>query len=108
LIELSTQHNFEYWIEQGIRDLRATDTVLAIPFFLTLKADALHLANRTSEALEAINEGQALAERFEQRRYLSDLHRFSGVFLAALGADEAHIEASAEPSESLGSRSRFP
>jgi hypothetical protein len=94
LIELSTQHNFEYWIEQGIRDLRATDTVLAIPFFLTLKADALHLANRTSEALEAINEGQALAERFEQRRYLSELHRLRGVFLTAMGAEETQIEAS--------------
>jgi tetratricopeptide (TPR) repeat protein len=118
LIELSTRHNFSYylalgatyrgwarsvsgnaaegipWIEQGIRDIRATGTVLAVPFYLTLKADALHLADRTSEALEAIDKGLALAERFEQRRYVSDLHRFRGVLLAALGADEAQIEVS--------------
>jgi tetratricopeptide (TPR) repeat protein len=118
LIELSTRHNFVYfqavgaiyrgwarsvsgntaegipWIEQGIRDLRATGTVLALPYHLSQKAEALHLAGGTSEALEAINEAEALAERFERRCYLSDLHRFRGVLLAALGADEAQIEAS--------------
>jgi hypothetical protein len=118
LIELSTRHNFVYWlalgainrgwarsvsgdtaqgiawIEQGIRDYRATGAVLALPYHLSQKADALYLADRTSEALEAINDAEALAERFEQRDYLSDLHRFRGVLLAALGADEAQIEAS--------------
>jgi len=118
LIELSTRHNFVFyqalgaiyrgwacgasgdtaegiaWIEQGIRDYRATGAVLGLPFYLGRKAEALHLADRTSEALEAINEAEALAERFEQRDYLSDLHRFRGVLLAALGADEAQIEAS--------------
>ena len=91
LIELSTRHNFVYWlaigaiyrgwarsasgntaegipwIEQGIRDFRATGSVLGLPYYLALKAEALHLADRTSEALEAINEAEALAERFEQR-----------------------------------------
>jgi predicted ATPase len=82
------------WIEQGIRDLRATGTVLGLAGYLTLKAEALHLADRTSEALEAINEAQALAERFEHRVSLGGLHRLRGVFLAALGADETQIEAS--------------
>src|SRR6516164_9589135 len=68
LIELSTRHNFVYWlakgaihrgwarsasgdtaesipwIEQGIRDLRATGTVLGLPAHLARKAEALHLA----------------------------------------------------------------
>jgi tetratricopeptide (TPR) repeat protein len=81
-------------IEQGIRDYRATGTVLGLTARLALKAEALYLADRISEALEAINEAQALAERFEQRRYLSELHRLRGVFLATLGADEPQIEAS--------------
>ena len=34
---------------------------------LALKAEALHLADRTSEALEAIREAEALAERREER-----------------------------------------
>ena len=71
-----------------------TGTVLGIPFRPTLKAEALHLADRTSEALEAINEAQALAERFEQRYWCAELHRLRGVFLATLGADETQIEAS--------------
>src|SRR4029453_8323370 len=60
--------------------------------FLALKAEALHLADRTSEALEAIGEAEALAERFEERWWCAELHRLHGVFLAAMGADEAEIE----------------
>jgi hypothetical protein len=82
------------WIEHGIRDLRATGAVLGLPSHLARKAEALHLADRTSEALEAINEAEALAERFEQRSFCAELHRLRGVFLTALGADETQIEAS--------------
>jgi len=118
VIELSTRHNFAYWlavgeiyrgwarsvsgdtaegiswIEQGIRDVRATGTVLGLPVHLARKAEALHIADRTSEALEAINEAEALAERFEQRYHCAELHRLRAVFLAALGAEESQIEAS--------------
>ena len=65
-----------------------------VPLFLALKAEASHLADRTSEALEAIREAQALAERFEGRWWCAELHRLRGVFLAAIGADESQIEAS--------------
>jgi hypothetical protein len=80
LIELSTPHQFASWlaggevlrgwarsasgdathgiswIEEGIGDYRAVGSILNLPFFLALKAEALHLADRTSEALEAIRE----------------------------------------------------
>ena len=75
-------------IEQGIRDLRATGTMLDLTAYLALKAEALHLADRTSEALEAINEAVAIAERFEHGYCSAELHRLRGVFLAALGAEE--------------------
>jgi hypothetical protein len=118
LIELSTRHNFVYWlakgaihrgwarsasgdtaesipwIEQGIRDHRATGAVLALPGHLARKAEALHLADRTYEALEALNEAEALAERFEQSFWCAELHRLRAVFLTALDADETQIEAS--------------
>ena len=118
LIELSTRQHFAYWlaigtilrgwarsasgntaegipwIEQGIRDLRATGTVLDLPGHLARKAEALHLADRNSEALEAISEAEALIERFEQRFWCAELHRLRGVFLATVGADETQIEAS--------------
>jgi predicted ATPase len=118
LIELSTRHNFVYWlaigsifcgwarsasgdtaeglpwIERGIRDFRANGSTLAVPFWLALKAEALHVANRTSEALEAITEAEALVARTEERCWVAELHRLRAVFLTALGADETHIEAS--------------
>jgi predicted ATPase len=118
LIELSTRHNFAFWlaggeilrgwarsvsgetaesiswIEDGIKDWRATGSTLLVPYYLGLKAEALHLANRTSEALEAISEAQALAERSEERWWCAELHRLRGVFLAAMGADGTEIEAS--------------
>jgi hypothetical protein len=74
--------------------LRSTHAVLGLPHNLTLKAEALNLADRTSEALDAINEAEALAERIEVRGMFSRLHRLRGVFLAAVGADETQIEAS--------------
>jgi hypothetical protein len=132
LIELSTRHNFVYWltigaihrgwarsasgdtaegipwIEHGIRDFRATGSVLGLLGYLALKAEALHLADRTSEALEAINEAEALAERFEQRGFIARIPLFRGVFLTAIGADEAQMtHRSAKPSQSQRSRSRF-
>jgi serine/threonine protein kinase/predicted ATPase len=116
-IELSTRHHFAFylaagfilrgwtrsasgtaegvsWIENGIRDYRATGAVLRVPFFLGLKAEALYLADRISEALEAISEAEALVERFEDRHWCAELHRLRAVFLTALGADETHIDAS--------------
>ena len=35
-----------------------------------------------------------MVERSEERWWCAELHRLRGVFLAALGADEAKIEAS--------------
>jgi hypothetical protein len=59
-----------------------------------MKAEALYLADRTSEALEAIKEAEALVERFEERWWCAELHRLRAVFLTAMGADETQIEAS--------------
>ena len=118
LIELSTRHNFGHWratgaiyrgwarsasgntaagiaeIEEGIGDYRAMGSILFLPFFLALKAEALYLADRTSDALEAITKVEELIERFENRYWCAELHRLRGVFLTATGADEIQIEAS--------------
>jgi tetratricopeptide (TPR) repeat protein len=118
LIELSTRQNFALWlahgavyrawarsasgdmaegiswIQDGIEDFRATGCALGLPFFLALKAEALYLADRTCEALEALREAEALAERIQLRWCSAELHRLRGLFLAAIGADEAQIETS--------------
>jgi predicted ATPase len=123
LIELCTRQNFNFriagailsgwerstsgdttvgmaWIEEGISDLRA-DTMLAVPFYLALKAEALHLAHRTSEALEAITEAEAVVARTEERWWCAELHRLHGVFLTAIGAEETQIEASFQAAISI-------
>jgi ATP/maltotriose-dependent transcriptional regulator MalT len=61
---------------------------------IALKAEALHLGDRTQEALEAIREAEALAEIFENRHWSAELHRLRGVFLTAMGASDTEIEAS--------------
>jgi len=72
LIELSTRQNFAMWlligailrgwarslsgdtdegiasIEDGIADCQVTESLLLVPYWLALKAEALHLADRTS------------------------------------------------------------
>jgi tRNA A-37 threonylcarbamoyl transferase component Bud32/predicted ATPase len=118
LIELSTRQNFAMWlaggkvlrgwarsasgstaeslsrIEAGIEDWRATGSMWLVPCFLALKAEALHHVDRTSEALEAIKEAEALVERSEERWWCAELHRLRGVFLTAIGAEKTEIEAS--------------
>jgi predicted ATPase len=118
VIELSTRQNFAYWlavgailrgwarsasgdtaqgmawIENGIGDYRAIGSMICMPYYLALKAEALHLAARTSEALEAIREAQAMGERSGDRWWCAELHRLRAVFLAAVRADETKIEAS--------------
>jgi hypothetical protein len=118
LIEVSTRQSFALWlavgksfrgwarsvsgdaaeaiprIEEGIRDFRATGRVRGLPFHLVLKAEALHRADRTCEALETIREAEVLVQRFEERWFYAELHRLRGVFLAAMGSDKIQIEAS--------------
>ena len=118
LIELSTRQHFALWlaggeilrgwaraasgdaaqgisgIEKGIAGWRATGSILMVPYYLALKAEALHLAGRTPEALEAIQEAEALVERSEERWWCAELQRLRGLFLTAMGAEETQIEAS--------------
>ena len=118
LIELSTRYNFAFWlpganvlrgwarsvcgdtsegiswVERGVEDYRASRSIVGMPLWLAVKAEALCLADRSSEALEVIGEAEAIAERFENGCSYAELKRLRGVCLAALGADETRIEAS--------------
>jgi predicted ATPase len=83
------------WIEDGIRDYRATGAMVGLPYLLGMNAEALHLADRTSEALEVIREAEAVCARSGgERRWCAELHRLRAVFLTALGSKETEIEAS--------------
>jgi hypothetical protein len=45
------------------KSYRVTGAMQDLPFLLALKAEALNLGSRTSEALEAVREAEALVER---------------------------------------------
>jgi predicted ATPase len=118
LIELCTRQNFALWLaagevlrawarsvssraadglacmEEGMRALRATGLILNMPYALAVRAEALHVASRTTEALAVIKEAETLAKRVEEHWWSAELQRLRGVFLMALGADEAQVEAS--------------
>ena len=118
LVELSTIQSFAHWlalgtvlhgwaycalghiteamaqIEDGLEDYRRSGSIIDLPYLLSLKAEALHLAHRTAEALEAIQEADKLVERSEARSWCAELNRLRGLFLAAIGADQKEIEAS--------------
>jgi serine/threonine protein kinase/tetratricopeptide (TPR) repeat protein len=117
-IELSTRQNFAQWlyagtvyrnwarcasghtiegisrIEDAIRGARLSGWALTLPYSLALRAEALHLADRTSEALETVKEAETLAKRSGERWWCAELYRLRGVFLATLGGNETQIEAS--------------
>ena len=82
------------WIEDGIRHYRMVNSIAMTPCWLSVRAETLHRANRSSEAAEAITEAQALAQRSEERSWCAELYRLHAVLLAATGAGEAQIETS--------------
>jgi len=118
VIELSTHYNFAFWlaigsilrgwalsasgatvegiacIKNGIQEYRVAGQVLGMPYFLGLKAEALYLAGRTAEALGAIQEAESFTQRSSAHFWSAELHRLGAIFLTALKAQEAEIEAS--------------
>ena len=132
LIELSTRHNFAHWlalgailrgwarsasgdtveglswIEDGIEDYRATGAIIGLPYFLAMKAEALHLADRTSEALEAIRRqkhwSKDLKSAFGVPNCTGSAVCFSRLWVLTRPKLRLHF---AKPSASQGSRSRF-
>jgi hypothetical protein len=96
------------WIEDGIRDYQATGAILRLPYFLALKAEALHLANRTFEALEAIREAEAMVERSQGRWWSADCTGSAVCFSPPSERSKPKLSfPSAKPSKSQKSRSRF-
>ena len=72
------------WIEDGLGDCQATGAMLDMPLLLALKAESLHLAHRTPEAIETITEAEVWVDRFGNRYWCAELHRLRGVFLTTL------------------------
>ena len=109
LIELATRHSFAHWlaigevfrgwtrsasgntaeglplIEEGIGGLPRNRIDVWVPYFLALKAEALRLAGRTSEALQAITEAEHWSKDLKRAAGLPSCLRLRGVVLTEAG-----------------------
>ena len=118
MLDLSTRHNFAFFrsgaailrgwaqsalgdttqgvlsIEHGVEALRGNGVIIDLSLWLTMKAEALHLAGLTFKALETLTEAEEVIQRSGERYWSAELHRLRGVFLAAIGSDQNQIEAS--------------
>ena len=79
-------------MHDGIEELRTSGALLPVPSLLASKAEALYLANRTSEALDTIDEAETLVEKTEARWWSAEFYRLRAIFLTAMDGDDAEIE----------------
>jgi serine/threonine protein kinase/tetratricopeptide (TPR) repeat protein len=117
MLDLSTRHNFAFFrsgaailrgwalsalgdtrqgissVESGIEAWRANGVMVDLSLWLALKAEALHLAGLTLNAVETLTEAEKVIQRSEERYWSAELHRLRGVFLAAIRGDQIQIEA---------------
>jgi predicted ATPase len=80
-------------VESGIEAWRANGVMVDLSLWLALKAEALHLAGLTFNAVETLTEAEKVIQRSEERYWSAELHRLRGVFLAAIRGDQIQIEA---------------
>jgi class 3 adenylate cyclase/predicted ATPase len=116
-IALATEQGFEYWLAsaslfkadslvlqgqwrealplllKGLHDLRATGAGLDFTFHLGFLGSAYTQAGRFEDAVEALDEGLAVAEKSDERFYEAELQRLKGELLLAESADPAAAEA---------------
>jgi predicted ATPase len=80
------------WIEEAIGEWKGPGSTLVVPYWLALKAEALQFAGRLSEALDAVQEAEALAKASGELWWLAELYRLQGVFLSGLEETKDEIE----------------
>jgi class 3 adenylate cyclase/predicted ATPase len=73
---------------KGMSDFRATGAEIRIPCYLGMIGHAFTLEKRFKEALEALNEGLAIAEKNDNRTHEAELHRLKGELHLAEGSNQ--------------------
>jgi class 3 adenylate cyclase/tetratricopeptide (TPR) repeat protein len=77
---------------KGYSAFRATGAEVRVPSYLAMLGDAYMRSGRFQDALQALNEGLAVAERNDDRCHQAELHRLKGELSLAESADEAATE----------------
>jgi predicted ATPase/energy-coupling factor transporter ATP-binding protein EcfA2 len=79
-------------LQTGLEAYRATGAELALPYYLSLLADACTQTGRFAEAHAALGEALALVEKNDERFQEAELHRLKGELLLAESGDQAAAE----------------
>jgi predicted ATPase/DNA-binding winged helix-turn-helix (wHTH) protein len=84
-------------MQEGLAKQREIGASVLLPFYLALLANVCHDAGRPAEALSAVTEALAVAQRSGQHYWAAELHRLAGVLaLGARGSREAPATSDAE------------
>lgn len=75
-------------MESGLSAFTATGAEIAVPFFLTLKAELLSRAGRHADALAAVEQALAQVERWGEAWQRSEIHRVKGDILLQMHEPE--------------------
>jgi predicted ATPase len=73
---------------KGLEAYRATGSGMALPYYQSILGDAYTQAGRFEDALRALDEGLALAEKNDDRSQEAELHRLKGELLLAESPDQ--------------------
>ena len=111
-IKLATEQGFAWWLttaimsrgaalllqgrldealpvlQKGLEAYRATGSGMALPYYHSILGDAYTQAGRFGDALRALDEGLALAEKNDDRSQEAELHRLKGELLLAESPDQ--------------------
>jgi predicted ATPase/energy-coupling factor transporter ATP-binding protein EcfA2 len=79
-------------LQKGLDAYRGTGAELALPYYLSMLADACMQTGRFAEAHTALNEALALAEKNDERFQEAELHRLKGELLLAESDDQITAE----------------
>jgi class 3 adenylate cyclase/tetratricopeptide (TPR) repeat protein len=115
-IKLATEQGFAWWLttatmfrgaallllgrldealpvlQKGLEAYRATGSGMALPYYQSIQGDAYTQAGRFGDAVRALDEGLALAEKNDDRSQEAELHRLKGELLLAEANDQAAAE----------------
>ena len=93
-------------LTKGLSVIRATGTVLSVPFLLSLLADAHMRLGLPMEGLSCVAEAAQLIEVTGERREEAHLHRLRGDLLVATGDHMGANRATSGPSQFLDGRAQ--
>jgi serine phosphatase RsbU (regulator of sigma subunit) len=79
-------------LQKGLEAYRATGAELALPYYLSLLAEACTQTGRFADARIALTEALTLVEKNEERFQEAELHRLKGELLLAESGDQTAAE----------------